>query len=413
MSTTTADRLALLLRTKQWQRRELEKRYPSLDFDEIPFSAYRQLWMGRAYVPGLVGAWNAYGRSNSDADRDVLYDYSGHGRDIQLYNFAFSGMSGYGGYADDYENYVIAPERATGEVLGPSEAHFSEVLKADLNILDDNNTNYGRAIPSYRVRVSGTFPEGAVLKYRNRIIGILLEMPAPGEYVLPEVPQGNSNVGFQLDKAGVCDVTIEMLPTYPGGLVSDGVDDYGQCIKGFALPDDYTVVAVRRLVYGDNAALASKGSTAGAFIFDATANMTSVGCWSYGSKTEMSPLPTLFSYQTKSSYNGQAISYGTAADKDTLPFMLFNHNHQSYCRAVLYDLRIYNHSLTAEELQAVKDEMMSDYGEATGGGISDITYVADWDGKGRSNDEDADIRDKWTDRATGKVIDLHNYAFGG
>ena len=410
MSTTTADRLALLLRTKQWQRMELEKRYPSLDFDEIPFSAYRQLWMGRAYVRGLVGAWNGYGRSNSDADRDVLYDYSGHGRDIKLYNFAFEGMSGYGGYADDYENYVIAPERATGEVLGPSEAHFSEVLSANLNILDDSNTNNGRAIPSYRVRVSGTFPEGAVLKYRDRITGILLEMPTPGEYVLPEVPPGNSNVGFQFDKAGVCDVTIEMLPTYPGGLVSDGVDDYGKCIKNFALPDDYTVVAVRKIISGNSASLVNKGQASGAFMFEGLVSDGTISNYSYGQITYSRTLPALFSYLTKTSYNGEKVTAGTAVDDDAKLLVLFTSSNK-YQNTVLYDLRIYDHSLTAEELQTVKDEMMADYEAATGGGISDIHYVADWDAKGRSNDEEEPMRSTWTDKATGKVIDLHNYAY--
>ena len=46
-----------------------------------------------------------------------------------------------------------------------------------------------------------------------------------------------------------------------------------------------------------------------------------------------------------------------------------------------------------------------------GGGINDITYVADWDGKGRSNDEDEPMRSQWVDKATGKVIDLSNFSF--
>lgn len=42
-----------------------------------------------------------------------------------------------------------------------------------------------------------------------------------------------------------------------------------------------------------------------------------------------------------------------------------------------------------------------------------IHYVADWDAKGRSNDEAEPMRSTWTDKATGKVIDLHNYAYAG
>ena len=299
MSTTTADRLALLLRTKQWQRMELEKRYPSLDFDEVPFSAYRQLWMGRAYVRGLVGAWNAYGRSNSDADRDVLYDYSGHGRDIRLYNFDFTESSGYSG----------------------------------------------------------------------------------------------------------------------GGLVSDGVDDYGQCLKGFALPDDYTVVAVRRMLSEgtiNGSGLVSKGHNVGAFLFEGIT--TTINCFSYGGNNYLpaSKMPGVFSYQTKTSYNGNALNVGTAVDDDTRPLLLFKASSSSVSRiqAVLYDLRIYDHSLTAEELQTVRDEMMSDY-EKYAKPLDGIHYVADWDAKGRSNEEEEPMRSAWTDKATGKVIDLHNYAYAG
>lgn len=172
--------------------------------------------------------FDAKGRSNDEAEpmRSQWIDKA-TGKVIDLHNFAFAAGSGWNGYADDYRDCVILSSRAIGEVLSQTKAHFTEVLMADVNIIDDKNTNEGRTIPSYRVRVSGTFPEGAVLKYRDRITGILLEMPTPGVYVLPEVPLGNSNVGFQFDKTGTCDVTIEQLPLYPGALCSDGVDDYG------------------------------------------------------------------------------------------------------------------------------------------------------------------------------------------
>ena len=42
-----------------------------------------------------------------------------------------------------------------------------------------------------------------------------------------------------------------------------------------------------------------------------------------------------------------------------------------------------------------------------------IHYVCDFDAKGRSNDEDEPMRSQWTDKATGKVIDLNNFAFAG
>lgn len=296
---TTADKLELLLRTKERQKAYLQEKYPLLDFDTIPFRAYLDLFQGRSYVPGFVGGWKAYGRSNDEAadTRKYLKDYSGNGRDIELFNFGWTEDSGY-------------------------------------------NTT-----------------------------------------------------------------------TYPGALVSDGVDDYGQCIKGFALPDDYTVAAIRKIFNTDSdSALASKSRTTGqgAFIFD-----INKGGYSYGNISSSPYNAPLFSYQTKTSYNGVEISPGSGTDTedDALCLLKKGVNRGDYLSAALYDLRIYDHSLTTEELQSVKDEMMADYEAATGGGIDGITYVADWDAKGRSNDEEEPMRSQWIDKATGKVINLSNYSY--
>lgn len=415
---TTSDRLALLLKTKQWQRKELEKRYPSLDFDEIPFSAYRQLWMGRAYVRGLVGAWNAYGRSNTDADRDVLYDYSGHGRDIRLYNFAFEGMSGYGGYALPPDKLIerTATKELTVTPFGIdvtlTTKKEEEVATVYCTYIRTSDLVVGIPVRikagSYgaRVYVEGTSPLPS-----NHILE--LSEGETGEFT---ISQADIDAGYSLVYVGPLvsmnfgeSTTLTFLPTYPGGLVSDGVDDYGQCVKGFALPDDYTIVAIRKPISPNGGAFASKGRTTGAFLFEAG----SVN-YSYGQSNNVgNNIPALFSYMSKNSYNGETIKSGTEADTEDDVFEVFRHNSTYYNQSVLYDERIYDHTLTKEEIQLVEDDMMFDYGEATGGGISDIHYVCDFDAKGRSNDEEEPMRSQWIDKATGKVIDLHNYAFAG
>lgn len=40
--------------------------------------------------PGLIAAWSAKGKSNDDADRNVLRDLTGNGHDITLNGFAFN-----------------------------------------------------------------------------------------------------------------------------------------------------------------------------------------------------------------------------------------------------------------------------------------------------------------------------------
>lgn len=54
--------------------------------------------------PGLIAAWSAKGKTNDDEDRAILKDLTGNGHDITLNGFAFSEMSGYGGYKNKLTN---------------------------------------------------------------------------------------------------------------------------------------------------------------------------------------------------------------------------------------------------------------------------------------------------------------------
>ena len=426
---TTADKLELLLRTKERQKAYLQQKYPLLDFDTIPFRAYLDLFQGRSYVPGLVAAWKTYGKRNDDADRDDLYDYSGNGRDIKLYNFAFSGMSGYGGAVAFMSAYwsaggkyqVISADQPGSTRI--ADDHF-EITSPGANLWlalrkeDAIAGNYN--FPQYTIEVDGL--EGGTLEYRYKAGTNLGETKTlnlqngknvvPGEsFSIETLANILSYIELVTTNAIFTKLDIRFSREYSGALVSDGVDDYGRCIKDFALPDDYTVVAIRKIIdpsIGSALSGKSRSSRQGAFIIDYYGK----NAYSYGGQAGSPKPEPLFSYLTKTSYNGRAIQPGTGTDTEEDKVYLFTvRGGYPPTKAALYDLRIYDHSLTAEELQTVKDEMMSDYENATGGGITDITYVADWDGKGRSNDEEEPMRSQWTDKATGKVINLSNYSY--
>lgn len=347
----------------------------------------------------------------------LVKDLTGNGHDLKLYNFAFAGMSGFGGYVTDYSEYITTSSRGTVSIESSTKFKVTEVLRANLNVIDDNNRN-ASGLSSYIIKVVGTFPDGSSMVYRARSTKdnsnlYLLTISSSGIYTLPEIPANYGNIGFQFTTTGTCDLTIEQLPTYPGGLVSDGVDDYGQCIKGFSLPDDYTVVALRKILInkGNTCLVAkSKQSGRGAFIMEYSNTLN----YSYGARTDVDNIPALFSYQTKGFYNGIPLTIGEASDNDTDILTLFKLRAASsgYASVVLYDLRIYDHSLTDEELQLVKDDMMRNY-EKNAKPLEGITYVADWDAKGRSNEEDEPMRSQWVDKKTGKVIGLHNFGYTG
>lgn len=370
---TISGNLALLQRTKAGQRALLEEMYPDMDFSTVPFREYGRLFSGRKYVPGFIGGWKAYGRSNSEdaSTRDILPDYSGNGRDIRLYNFGFTGMSGYGGYACDFNNFSISTG-AEGLVITKSydrlHIEVSDTFNYRLGInmaAEKWNAARGRTV---KVTSSYDDEESIKLVYSSgsdAYIDILLN----GDTVIPAYSEEPStyiylDLSKVMQKSGIID--IELLPEYPGALVSDGIDDYGQCVKDFSLPDDYTVVAIRQKLGGKSVlAGKSRDSKNGAFLFENN-NLT----YNYGVSTSVTgSVPALFSYQTKSSYNGVDLNVGDGTDTEEDKFMLFmmRPNADKWSSYALYDLRIYDHSLTAEELQAVKDEMMADYEAATGG----------------------------------------------
>lgn len=60
---------------------------------------------GNIVYPGLIAAWSAAGKTNDDEDRAILKDLTGNGHDITLNGFAFSEMSGYGGYNWNFNTF--------------------------------------------------------------------------------------------------------------------------------------------------------------------------------------------------------------------------------------------------------------------------------------------------------------------
>lgn len=390
---TTSEKLQMLLRTKERQKAYLQQKYPLLDFDTIPFRAYLDLFQGRSYVPGLVAAWKTYGKRNDDADRDDLYDYSGNGRDIRLYNFSFSGMSGYGGYAYDESNIIVnstnlASVTVKGNRIEIANSSYSGTICYAASIQGTAGQPLTVNVPAYRIRVSGLKTgehinigrgygvDTGQITWNDKVIPSITE---DGIYEIPaytntfEPSNETERMIFSDFRPAIypangvsINVTIEILPVYPGALVSDGIDDYGQCIKDFVLPDDFTVCVLRKILEEKSSAVAGKShlSRQGSFVIDYAGS----NCYSYGGKGGTNEDLPLFSYLTKTEYNGVSVTPGTGTDTEEDKVFLFTvRNKYPPLSMAFYDLRIYDHTLTAEELQTVKDEMMTDYENATGG----------------------------------------------
>ena len=318
------------------------------------------------------------------AQNPVLKDLSGNGHDMSCHNFAWAGMSGIGGYPETFSNYYLQNETVYTVEKTDTSARITWYKAAGVRFL----TKFGAtvSVPEHRIRISGL--DGRTVSVKAIGSGTdyypettFLEMREDGEYTVPAFDETRNNYiyfGYYVyngdNVAGDCDITIEILPDYPGALVSDGVDDW--CfVEGLPTLTDYTVIA-RRLYSGFeqtgnvNASLASKreasASEDGAFQFERFSG-ENIKTFNFGSPLDISELinsSSSVSWQTAGFYNGNALAKGGAADTQSLSlFCLRKGSAANALKAALYSLILFDRTLTDAEIEWVKANLVAPPGE--------------------------------------------------
>lgn len=150
---------------------------------------------------------------------------------------------------------------------------------------------------------------------------------------------------------------------YEGGLVFDGVDDYGIC-TGLPILDDYTVICRREIINKDYYSVASKSTVfgKGAFIFELIQGRTN-HCYSFAADNQISLHNSEISWQTKNSYNGSTITVGNVNDTDTLTLGIIRVEDESrrFLKGAIYYFALYNKSLTPEEIETEKERLNEEW----------------------------------------------------
>lgn len=181
----------------------------------------------------------------------VLVDHSGNGHDANCQNFAWSGMSGIGGYAEDFTTWIIYSNRGDYTV-----SHNKVVINSSttgnntiIDIRKNSTDGFFRKIPSMKIRVSG-LEDNFTLRYyyfSDEATRSYITLQN-GETILPESVESNADINFvgfyreySGDENAELNITIEQLPLYPGAIVSDGVDDKITA-PAFKLGKDYTLL---------------------------------------------------------------------------------------------------------------------------------------------------------------------------
>lgn len=149
-------------------------------------------------------------------------------------------------------------------------------------------------------------------------------------------------------------LTIRQIPQYPNALVSDGVDDYGSS-ENFPLQDDFTIIAKRRRISNAGCLISKRIDTSygGAFLFEGQIIDEGNGFVdSFGIRTYVNWVEDDVVYMTPTSYNGTPITKGTDPDHNRLNLFMIYNNY--FLSAALYKLLIFNRTLSDEEIQWVK-----------------------------------------------------------
>lgn len=224
---------------------------------------------------------------------DKLIDYSGNGRDIQMNNLAWKGGSGIAAKPfETIKDYTIVSDEARQKLTIYNE--FSYKVKSNTpnhywtvqSIIKDN-TSYQVTIitdkdcywinstsftnnEGNKESIRKEYPVKANTPTQVTICGL-------NEFEYPEDIEPTTAVSYvNLNYAG--EVTVTFIPSCKGGLLLDGVNDFGK-VTGLPIYKDYTVVADRELFNAIGCVLSNDNP--GAFIFETS----SASVYSFGEAT--------------------------------------------------------------------------------------------------------------------------------
>lgn len=384
---TISDKLMRIINTKE----DIRQALISKGYDvptSIPFKEYAKMILDLPCkvdsfpdIEGIVARYSASGLTNEQmAANPVWVDKTGNGHDLQMKNFFWGGMSGVGGYVQNFNNFK---NNATVDKVRIDE-QSSNSIKVTILTTGISNAIY---IPkniyqfnkSYSIKISSEgYNEGDLsLSFYASSVSTATTVKVPlnpnGITEIPAIKEDDFLAVYLNVGGKVGSITIEQLPLYPGALVFDGVDDWAGCDNLPLLPKEkgYSIIALRNWITRYDATqykrpLISNLDTSdeGAFLIEyrKDENVNDV-TGSYNSFTDVyiddnNPI----TWQTSSSYNGQIIKKGTSKSSNKLCICKTYFGQLSkYANAAIWEIVILDHDATEEELTKIKDYFVKTY----------------------------------------------------
>lgn len=252
---TISDKLMRIINTKEDIRRALISKGYDVP-TSIPFKEYAKMILDLPCnadsfpdIEGIVARYSALGLTNEQmAANPVWVDKTGNGHDIQLKNFSWKGMSGVGGYVQDFNDFR---NNATVDKIRIDEQGSNSIKVTILT------TGIGNAIyipkniyqfnKSYFIKISSEgYNEGdmALSFYApstSTATTVTVSLNPNGVTEIPAIKEDDFLAVYINVSGKVGSFTVEQLPLYPGFILGDGVDDFAVTEKELNFEDTYTV----------------------------------------------------------------------------------------------------------------------------------------------------------------------------
>lgn len=385
---TISDKLMRIINTKEDIRRALISKGYDVP-TSIPFKEYAKMILDLPCnadsfpdIEGIVARYSALGLTNEQmAENPVWKDLTGNGHDLQMKNFAWGGMSGVGGYVDnwnssadwDINSYWVNSHTdhklqfiTAGSVVQARSNNIYNAENVYKNILNVNGlteaVNKG-AVGGLRISAVDPITSKAIKSFSFKTDGIIQISfdDVLQDYFVAYLLYGNNTKDI--------DITIEQLPLYPGALVFDGVDDYGTCDNFPVLTKEkgYTVVALRQWDQDflnttlTGGLLSTRNYSTGEGVAFEKIESSNKGYWNLGAGGIIDFAKSPFTWQTSKQYNNVGILKGDKNHGKPLCVGCGLSGGQQCGRFAIWELVFLDHDATEEELTKIKDYFVKTY----------------------------------------------------
>ena len=220
---------------------------------------------GFPHLRGDVTRWSFKGLTNEQMSKNPRLEDADHkGRFLTFKNFAWGGMSGVGGYNQNFNQWGY------GNLSTVTQTHTSDKMIVNIPALPPNIST---AVENIYSNVNGVGAIGDVYDLYIRVTGLksnvrfIVSGGIKGEIAIDTTQDGIYHINLSVKESWQqnriyfwfyfgsepTEVTIEQLPHYPGFIIGDGVDDCAVTEKDLDFEDTYTVYTAFIPFQGDPA----------------------------------------------------------------------------------------------------------------------------------------------------------------